>query len=159
MTWLAPLGFWAALFLVLYIAVQDFLRLKVRNLAVLALIGCYALFATGLSTAVVIGDLAAGLLLFVLSFGFWMAGMMGGGDAKLALPLGFLVGWHGLAGYTVLLLVFAAGFMLALRLGNCWLRGRGLVGRRLSVILGSQKVPYAVPMGLSAWIVIALRGV
>jgi len=37
--------------------------------------------------------------------------------------------------------------------------GRGLVGRRLSVILESRKVPYAVPMGLSAWIVIALRGI
>ena len=158
MTLLAPLGFWAALFIVAYIAVQDFLHLRVRNQAVLALIGCYVLFATGLPTAVVIGDLAAGLLLFVLSFGFWMAGMMGGGDAKLALPLGFLVGWDGLAAYAVLLLVFSAVFLLALRLGNRWLGGRGLVGRRLSVILGSRKVPYAVPMGLSAWIVIALRG-
>ena len=54
------------------------------------------------------GDVGAGLLMFALGVALWAFRLFGAGDAKLFLPIGLFIGWHGMLPFSFLLLVSAS---------------------------------------------------
>lgn len=137
-----------------WIALQDFLTLRIRNSHVLVLlaVALVAVLAGG-----EMADFLAGAILFALGVCFWLLGLVGAGDAKLYLPVGFLVGWHGLVVFGVLLISSSIAFLIFVWLGRKILRGQGGLGRRLDEIVNNRGVPYAVPIAAAAIGAMALR--
>lgn len=149
----------SALVILLYghIAWTDFVRFRIRNQMVLLLIGLYLPFALAQGGAHLRGDLVAGFVLFAMGFGFWLAGLMGAGDAKLGLPVGLFCGLQGLSAYAVLLLVFSVAMLVLFRLGHRPGPRRSFAGRRLQEMAELGQVPYAIPMLGAGAIALALR--
>lgn len=168
----------AAVFLLLYAAWSDFRFWKIPNGAVLALIVLYALGAAlkllmpeqalGLtieadigaalfSFAGIGGDLAAGLLLFALGFGLWCFRLFGAGDAKLFLPIGLFIGWHGMLPFAIFLLIGGVLTLLALRLPMPLQFAHYSVVMRLEEIRATRKIPYGVIMVAAALPAMALQ--
>ncbi|MGC9370862.1 MAG: prepilin peptidase [Paracoccaceae bacterium] len=140
-----------------HVAWTDFVRFRIRNQMVLLLLGLYPLFGLAQGWADLRGDLVAGLVLFGMGFGFWLAGLMGAGDAKLALPVGLFCGIKGLLPYAVLLLAFSLAMLVLFRLGRRPGQRRSHVGRRLREMAELGQVPYAIPMLCAGGIILALR--
>jgi len=149
--------FFLAFALLLYIACDDFLNLKVRNNSVWALLTIYAAFAVATGLTFVMTDLAAGAILFSIGVVFWCFGLMGAGDAKLYLPVGLFAGLEGLAPFAMFLIVFSLLLLLIVRIGTPLFRGRFLFGRRLAYFRSSGKLPYSVPINASLALVLAFR--
>ncbi len=166
----------ATVFLLLYAAWSDFRLWKIPNGVVLALIVVYALDATlrllmpeqagalaGDVGAMLFswdgigGDLAAGLLLFALGFALWCFRLFGAGDAKLFLPIGLFVGWHGMLPFAIFLLIGGVLTMFALRLPMPLQFAHYAVVMRLQEIRTTRKIPYGVIMVAAALAVMALR--
>lgn len=159
----------ASVFLFLYVAWSDFRLWKIPNGIVLALIALYALgaalrlmtaadFGAALfSLAGIGGDLAAGLLLFVLGFALWSFRLFGAGDAKLFLPIGLFIGWQGMLPFAVFLLIGGIATLLALRLPMPLQFAHYAVFMRLQEIRATRKIPYGVIMVAAALAVMALR--
>ncbi|MBB4186193.1 prepilin peptidase CpaA [Sinorhizobium terangae] len=171
----------AATFLFLHAAWSDFRFWKIPNTVVLALIAVYALDVTLnllmaertggalgqlmaedagaalFSTAGIGGDIGAGLLLFALGFGLWFFRLFGAGDAKLFLPIGLFVGWHGMLPFAIFLLIGGIVTLLALRLPMPLQLAHFSVVMRLEEIRATRKIPYGVIMVAAALAVMALR--
>lgn len=142
-----------------YIAWTDFLQFRIRNQMVLLLIGLYLLFGLAQGWAHLRGDLLAGALLFVLGVGFWLAGLMGAGDAKLGLPVGLFCGLQGLAAYAVLLLALSAAMLVLIQLARRPGPRGSRIGRRLQEMAALGQVPYAIPMLGAGGLALAMRAV
>lgn len=166
----------ASAFLLLYAAWSDFRLWKIPNGTVLALIVVYALGAalrllmpeqagalagdvgaTLFSWDGIGGDLAAGLLLFALGFALWCFRLFGAGDAKLFLPIGLFVGWHGMLPFAIFLLIGGVLTMFALRLPMPLQLAHYTVVMRLEEIRATRKIPYGVIMVAAALAVMAMR--
>jgi prepilin peptidase CpaA len=139
-----------SLLLLVYIAFQDFLTFRIRNVHVLTLLFLSLATLAADATSPWLPDVAAGAVLFVLGVAFWAVGMMGAGDAKLYFPLGLLVGWGGLAAFAVFLLAASMLFLLAVKLAVALPASQGKTRRRMHQIAEGQGVPYAVPMAAAA---------
>lgn len=138
------------------IAWVDFWTLRISNLEVA---GLSLLLLAGLAATLGLGawwPVLAGLILFALGFGLWALGLMGGGDAKLFLPIGLLLGWGGLIWFGILLLPAAVGTLGALLLGERMARSGSRLAARLAEIRAVKGVPYAVPLLVAAAGAVAL---
>lgn len=137
----------------LFVAWEDFRKFRVRNVSVLTLLAIYVVFALARGDFhVVIYDLYGGLLLFVLGVGFWLAGKMGAGDAKLFFVVGCWVSLQNLFEWSVLLLLCSI-VLLALVKAPFPLAMRHLaVIGRLDEMRRGKKVPYAVPISVATLI-------
>lgn len=147
-----------AALLFLYAAWSDFQRWRIPNGVVLALVSVYALGAIIRLTTTqdigaalfsldgVGGDIGAGLLLFALGVVLWAFRLFGAGDAKLFLPIGLFVGWHGMLPFAVFLLIGGILTMLALRLPMPLAFAHYTVIMRIEEIRVSRKIPYGVIM-------------
>lgn len=159
----------AVMVLFLYAAWSDFIAWRIPNAVVATLVGLYvlaalvrvlvaedigaALFAfTGVG-----GDVGAGLLLFVLGAILWSFGLFGAGDAKLFLPIGLFVGWHGMMPFSIFLMIGGVATLLALRLPVPMQVAHLAFFMRLDEIRASRKVPYGVIMVLAALATMAMR--
>jgi prepilin peptidase CpaA len=145
-------------FLVLCAMLTDLSTLRVPNLIPLALCGLFLLSgATGgdwqeisLHMLVGIGALAGGFWLFSL-------GVLGGGDAKLAAAVALWMGPSHLGAFlllTVLLGGLAALALIGLKkliMFNPALESRAAIARP-AAWARAGKLPYALPIGLSALI-------
>lgn len=148
--------------LFLYAAWSDFRSWKIPNGAILALLALYCLRALAelltagdfgaalFSTAGFGGDAAAGLLLFVLGVVLWSLGLFGAGDAKLFLPIGLFIGWHGMLPFAVFLLVGGIATLLALKLPMPLQLAHYSVAMRIEEIRATRKIPYGVIMVIAA---------
>lgn len=144
--------------LLLYIAWQDFLTLKIRNPHVIALGALALAYAAASGLDALPSALLAGAVLFVMAFVFWLLGLVGAGDAKLYFPVGVLIGLEGFVPYLLILLASSLLFVLLFRLGNVALGGRGLVGARLQEISERRSVPYSMPMVVATIGAMAILG-
>ncbi len=144
----------ACLFL-LFVAWEDFRKFRVRNVSILVLLGIYAVFAIARGELQpTLHDFYGGLLLFFLGVAFWLAKMMGAGDAKLFFPVGCWVSLHNLFGWSLLLL-FCSFILLALVKAPFPLGMRHLaVVERLDELRRGKKVPYAVPISIATIIML-----
>lgn len=134
----------------LYVAWQDFQTFRIRNTSVLTLVGLFLISAALAGFEGISGQLIAGVALFVTGFGFWAAGLIGAGDAKLLFPVGLFLGWENLADFAIALLGVSTVFYLGMILWVGGLPGRSSVSRRLAEIRATGKVPYGVVIGLAA---------
>ncbi|PDT50294.1 pilus assembly protein CpaA [Sinorhizobium fredii] len=155
--------------LLLYAAWSDFRLWKIPNPIVLALIAVYALHAALqlltaedvgaalFSSSGIAGDIGAGLLLFTLGFGLWSFKLFGAGDAKLFLPIGLFIGWHGMLPFAIFLLIGGIAALLILKLPMPLQLAHFSVAVRLEEIRTTRKIPYGVIMVAAALCVTALR--
>jgi len=142
--------------LLVYIAWEDLKHLRIRNAMVLLLLGLYAIRSVALSQAELMTDLAAGGLLFGISFVMWLLKAIGAGDVKLMFVLGLLMGFDGLLPFCVMLIAASVLFLVLIKAAQ-WLKlARGL-GGRLAEIGREGKVPYAVVLVTASIPVIAVR--
>ncbi|OAP34639.1 prepilin peptidase [Sinorhizobium americanum] len=171
----------ATVLLLLYAAWSDFRFWKIPNGVVLALIAVYALgaalkllmaeqaggalgelMADDLGAALfsasgIAGDVGAGMLLFILGFGLWSFRLFGAGDAKLFLPIGFFIGWHGMLPFAIFLLIGGIAALLILKLPMPLQLAHFSVVMRLEEIRTTRKIPYGVIMVAAALAVMAHR--
>lgn len=132
------------------IAWVDFWTLRIANIEVIGLsllLGVGLLASQGMAGG---WDFAAGLLLFAVGFGCWAAGLMGGGDAKLFLPIGLLIGWDGLIWFAVFLAPAALATLIIFWIVGRLARGGSRLARRLEEIRVVRGLPYAVPILVAA---------
>lgn len=158
-----------AALLLFYAAWSDFQSWRIPNGVVLALVAVYALGAmirltttqdTGaelFSLDGIGGDVGAGLLLFALGVTLWAFRLFGAGDAKLFLPIGLFLGWHGMLPFALFLLLGGIVTMLALRLPMPLALAHYAVVMRIEEIRASRKIPYGVIMVFATLITMVLR--
>jgi prepilin peptidase CpaA len=140
-----------------YAAVSDLLTMTISNRLCAGLVLGFAMFALmcGLSLTAVGWHLAAGLVVLLAGFGFFAAGWIGGGDAKLAAATALWFGFDPLLVY----LGFAGILGGLLTLGLLQLRGYPLPGFAArwpwAVKLHAQDtgIPYGIALAASALIV------
>ncbi|MBX4906433.1 MULTISPECIES: prepilin peptidase [Rhizobium] len=157
-----------AVFLFLYAAWTDFRTWKIPNAVVLALVTLCALRAVALilgsddvgaalfASSGIGGDIAAGLLMFMLGVALWAFRLFGAGDAKLFLPIGLFIGWHGMMPFAVLLLVLGIVTLLVLRLPVPLAVAHLAFFIRIEEIRASRKIPYGVIMVFATLLTMAL---
>jgi prepilin peptidase CpaA len=144
----------ACLFLI-FVAWEDFRKFRVRNASVLVLLGIYAVFAIARGELQpVLQDFYGGLLLFLLGVAFWLAKLMGAGDAKLFFPVGCWVSLHNLFSWSVLLLVCSIILLALVKLPFPLGMRHLAVIDRLDELRRGKKVPYAVPISISTVILV-----
>lgn len=131
------------------VAMNDLRELKIRNFTVVVLIGLYVVHALFMKLHGLPGDLMAGILLFLVGFGMWMAGGMGAGDVKLMFVIGLFTGYFALPIFAFLLFVTSVIFYLLILICGKSGRTSGLIGR-LAQMKRDGKVPYAVPLTIAA---------
>ncbi|MBX4977599.1 A24 family peptidase [Rhizobium lentis] len=157
-----------AVFLFLYAAWTDFRTWKIPNSLVLALVTLYAVRAVAellgsedvgaalFASSGIGGDVGAGLLMFMLGVMLWAFRLFGAGDAKLFLPIGLFVGWHGMLPFAVLLLVLGIVTLLALRLPVPLPVAHLAFFMRIEEIRTTRKIPYGVIMVFAVLLTLAL---
>lgn len=84
-----------------YAAVSDLLTMTISNRLCLGLVAGFAVFALacGIDLTTFGWHLAAGLMVLMVGFGFFAAGWIGGGDAKLAAATALWFGFDPLMPY------------------------------------------------------------
>ena len=154
--------------LFLYAAWTDFRTWKIPNTIVLALVTLYALRAMVVifssedvgaalfASSGIGGDVGAGLLMFMLGVVLWAFRLFGAGDAKLFLPIGLFIGWHGMLPFSFLLLVLGVVTLLVLRLPVPLRVAHLAFFMRIGEIRASRKIPYGVLMVFAALLTLAL---
>jgi prepilin peptidase CpaA len=141
-----------------YAAASDIVTMTISNKLCLILVASFALFAAsvGLGWPQLAWHLAAGLLVLAVSFGFFAAGWIGGGDAKLAAATALWFGFDQLLAYVFISSV--AGGALTLLL----LRLRKMPLPRLALEWGwaqrlhdkDEGVPYGVALAFAALMIL-----
>lgn len=137
-----------------YAAASDLVSMTISNRLCLGLVAAFALCAAalGLSWSAIGWHVAAGALVLVLCFGFFAAGWIGGGDAKLAAATALWFGFGQLMPYLLLAAVFGGILtlvMLKLRAGPLPAVAEGWTwARRLHA--ANNGVPYGIALALSA---------
>ncbi|ARM91662.1 hypothetical protein RHEC894_PD00156 (plasmid) [Rhizobium sp. CIAT894] len=101
-------------------------------------------------------DVGVGLLMFLLRAVLWALRLFGAGDAKLFLPIGLFVGWHGMLPFSFFLLVLGILTLLALRLPVPLPVAHLAFFMRIAEIRASRKVPYGVVMVFAVLLTLAL---
>lgn len=112
-SWLAAILFPAAM---IYAGIADLLTYKIRNVLVIAVAMTFLVLAplTGFGPLEIALSLALGLAVFVVTFGFFAAGWIGGGDAKLATAAALWFGWEHALAYFVYAAILGGVLSLAL---------------------------------------------
>jgi prepilin peptidase CpaA len=141
-----------------YAAASDLVSMTISNRVCLILIATFAVCAVllGLSWTEIGWHLAAGGLVLVVCFGFFAAGWIGGGDAKLAAATALWFGFDQLMPYltfagigggvlTLAILQLRAGPLPAMAQNWSW-------ARRLHA--ANQGVPYGIALAFSALFVL-----
>jgi prepilin peptidase CpaA len=102
-------------------AVWDLTSYTIPNLFILALLALFAVFATALALSgsgmawdVAALHLLAGAVGLAVGMGFFAAGWIGGGDAKLFAAVTLWLGWNSLVEYTLLASLLGGGLTLAI---------------------------------------------
>ena len=124
---------------------------KIRNVAVLAVLGLFAPWALMMHSGQdVLLALGAGVVALVIGVAVYAVGWMGAGDAKLFGAVGLFAGWHNLIELTVITTLVGgliAVFSLISQPKRTWAmitrRGRGDFGRG---------VPYGVAIAVATLI-------
>ena len=118
----------AAVAVLFYVALTDFLTFKIRNEVVLLLLILYVLFAfVTRSHVVVITDITFAIVIFGFLLWFYTQGVVGGGDVKLVSVVCLWIGTHCALLFSMLLLALGGLHLLAAKMG--WARTKPMAGR------------------------------
>lgn len=103
-------------FLMAYAAMSDILTMTIPNRLSAALVAAFAVLAVaaGLGWGQAAEHAGAGLLVLAVGFALFSAGVIGGGDAKLAAATALWLGYGSLLDYVVIASVFGGVMALAI---------------------------------------------
>lgn len=139
-------------FLMIYAASSDFITMTISNRVSLALVAGFMVLAllVGLTSETIVLHLLTGVLCLSLTFAFFAAGWMGGGDAKLLAATAI---WFGPSIELIEYLTIAAAYGGVLTIGLLYSRsmlapvtGVVFVDRLLRKETG---IPYGIALGLA----------
>ncbi len=140
----------------IWAAASDLRTMTIPNrLSLLLTVGAVLANAVAGSGFTDIGfDVAAGLLVFLLCFCLFSAGVMGGGDAKLLTACALWFGWNGSLLAFLLYVSLMGGVltvlvvMLRSRPGVLLAAGVPMLG----LLLTAKKIPYAIAIAAGAFL-------
>jgi prepilin peptidase CpaA len=157
--WVATVFFPAAM---IYAGIADLMTYKIRNVLVISVALAFLVLAplAGLGPYEIALSLTVALAVFAVTFGFFAAGWIGGGDAKLATAAALWFGWE----HALTFFVYAALLGGALSLALIFFR-RIPLPAALSRIAPAARlhaadsgVPYGVAFAIAALIVFPETG-
>lgn len=102
--------------LIAYAAASDLLTMTIPNRLCLSVVALFLPVAwwAGMDATVIGMNVLAGLLVLSVTFGFFAAGWIGGGDAKFVAACAFWMGFDQLLPYLVVASVLGGGLTLAI---------------------------------------------
>jgi prepilin peptidase CpaA len=140
-----------------FAASSDFFTMTISNRISLILVAGFVglALATGMPPGEILNHAGAGGLVLAVTFGFFLAGWVGGGDAKLAAATALWLGWTHLLDYllcasilggilTLALIEFRKFSMPSMLAGKAW-------AERLHQPGGG--VPYGIALAIAALII------
>lgn len=140
-----------------YAGFMDLLTLKIRNVLVLAIATCFFVAAPviGLSLQDILLNAGVSLLVLLVCFGFFAAGWIGGGDAKLAAATALWFGWEHILEYLVISTLAGGLLTLALLGFRSVLLPASFYSKAWLVKLHEAKtgVPYGIAFAIGALVV------
>ena len=142
---------------IIYAGIMDLLTMKIRNIVVLAVAVGYFVFAplAGLTLYEIGMSLAVAAAVFIVTFGFFAAGWIGGGDAKLAAATTLWFGWEHAMHYFIIATIAGGLLTLAIIGFRSMLLPASLYKHEWIVRLHQSKsgIPYGAAFSLAALIV------
>ena len=140
--------------LMAFAASSDLLTMTISNRISLVLIaGFFALaLVIGMSPAVILTHIGAAALVLVVAFGFFAAGWIGGGDAKLAAATALWLGFDHLLVYLIYASLLGGLLTLVLLQARAVPLPRLLVGQEWAERLHRKDfgVPYGIALAAAA---------
>lgn len=141
----------------IFAGIMDLLTLKIRNILVsgIAIVFFVAAPIVGLSLTEIGLSVAVAALVLVVSFGFFAAGWIGGGDAKLAAATALWFGWDHVLPYLIISTLAGGLLTLAIIGFRSLLLPAALYRFPWAVKLHESKtgVPYGIAFAIAALIV------
>jgi prepilin peptidase CpaA len=141
----------------IFAGIMDLLTLKIRNILVsgIAIVFFVAAPIVGLSLTEIGLSVAVAALVLVVSFGFFAAGWIGGGDAKLAAATALWFGWDHILPYLIISTLAGGLLTLAIIGFRSLLLPAALYRFAWAVKLHESKtgVPYGIAFAIAALIV------
>ena len=157
--WLAALFFPAAM---IYAGIADLLTYKIRNVLVIAVALAFLVLAplAGFGLAEIGLSLATALAVFAVTFAFFAAGWIGGGDAKLATAAALWLGWeHALTFFVYAALLGGALTLLLILFRRIPVLPVVYKSQALARLHAAESgVPYGVALAVAALIVFPETG-
>jgi prepilin peptidase CpaA len=136
----------------------DLASFTIPNFLPAAIVLTFMLFiaAAHLTLPVIGWHLLAGALGLVIGFGFFAAGYIGGGDAKLFAALALWLGFHDLASYALAASLFGGLLTLTLLVLRQWPLPAGLSHQGWIVRLHAAKagIPYGAALAAGAFVLL-----
>ena len=146
----------------IYAGIMDLLTMKIRNIVVLIVAVSYFVFAplAGFTFYEIGLSLAIAAAVFIVTFGFFAAGWIGGGDAKLAAVTALWFGWEHAMPYFLYAAILGGLLTLAIIGFRSMLLPASLYSREWIVRLHQSKsgIPYGAAFALAALIVFPQTG-
>ncbi len=141
----------------IYAGVMDLLTMKIRNIVVLVVAVSYFVFAplAGFPLTEIGLSLAVAVAVFLVTFGFFAAGWIGGGDAKLAAVTALWFGWDHAVPYFIYAALAGGLLTLAIIGFRSMMLPASLYKYEWIVRLHQSKsgIPYGAAFALAALIV------
>lgn len=141
----------------IFAGIMDLMTLKIRNILVsgIAIVFFVAAPIVGLSLTEIGLNVAVAALVLIVSFGFFAAGWIGGGDAKLAAATALWFGWDHVLPYLIVSTLAGGLLTLAIIGFRSMLMPAGLYRFSWLVKLHESKtgVPYGIAFAIAALIV------
>lgn len=126
-------------------AVSDLRHYEIPNSLSLALLAAFALTLPALPLTTVVHHVSAGLAVLAAASVLFVAGLWGGGDAKLIAAASLWFGWRELAAFLLLTALLGGLLALALLLLRRFVPAEAATGRWYSRLLSPiEGVPYGV---------------
>ncbi len=156
---IAAVFLYGAIALLVAAALWDAVTLTIPNYLVLAVAALYIASRTvSFDLSDILFDLLAGLIVFVVCFGLFALGLLGGGDAKLAPGAALWTGFGGLLEFVVAMTLAGGVLAIALLAVRGGLRAAGAAQDNLPVVLQwASPVPYGIAISAGAILVIWLQ--
>jgi prepilin peptidase CpaA len=144
----------AAIALLIRICWTDFRYFKIWNRDLLALCGVAAAFLLTSWPNDLGVRLALAMILFGLSFLFWIAAWLGAGDVKLLGIVGCLIAPEQAIPLVFLILAYSLVILLVFRKANVLGLAQLVADQRIREMAETGRIPYGVAISLSAITVI-----
>lgn len=143
--------------LMAFVACSDLLTMRISNKLVLITGAAFFALAipAGMDVVQIGWHIAAGALVLAVTFGFFAAGWIGGGDAKLAAAIALWFGFDILLPFLLYASVFGGALTLIILAGRNYMLPAPLMGVGWIERLHDQKtgIPYGIALAAAALVV------
>jgi prepilin peptidase CpaA len=143
--------------LMAFAAWSDLFTMTISNRVSLALVAGFAAMAllTGMSGSLALSHVGAGAAVLAVTFCFFAAGWIGGGDAKLAAATALWLGFDQLLNYLLYASLFGGALTLIIIRLRLWPLPAALAGQEWAQRLhrADAGVPYGIALAAAALVV------